>query len=160
MRSRTLRTGIQLGLFIVLSGIGSPSRGSTVFEPGDKNLALPFQAKPAPKPKTPAPLTREQQVIQTTRKVVSQILAGKVDPTLLTPALRAKFTPAKVKSLGASLRAFGSLKTVTLVSRKDPREDKTTETCILRIVLGDTAFIGTLEVTKDTKVDDLQLLEE
>jgi hypothetical protein len=89
--------------------------------------------------------------------VLALLLKGKVDPTLLTPAMRSKLTPAKARSMGASLRGFGPLKAVKLVSRKagDPAD-----VCTLRVDLGDTTFIATVTVTRDNKVDDLLLLEE
>jgi hypothetical protein len=110
------------------------------------------------KPAAPQdPPGRDGAVVAATRTFMTQLLAGKVNPALMTPAMRAKFTPAKAKMMGASLKEYGALKSVKLVSRK---EGDTADVCTLRILLGQTAFIGTVPVTRDNKIDDLQLLEE
>ena len=122
-------------------------------------------SKPAkPTGKTPVkpaapqdPPGRDGAVVAATRTFMTQLLAGKVNPALMTPAMRAKFTPAKAKAMGISLKEYGALKSVKLVSRK---EGDTADVCTLRILLGQTTFIGTVAVTKDNKIDDLQLLEE
>ncbi len=100
---------------------------------------------------------RGEASVEITRKALQGILAGKLDAALLTPALRGRLTSAKVKSLGASLREFGPVKSMKLISAK---ETGTSATNIIRVLFGDTAFIVTTVVTGDNKLDDLQFLEE
>ncbi len=171
-RKRASRpTGALIGAVIALSvlmGMALPARANAV-----SGLALQQRAgthrkttrreKPRSSQKAPAPPTqplppgRDGQVVLLTRRLLTQIVAGKVDPALLTPAARAKLTPGKVKELGAGMRLYGPLKSVTLHDRK---EGDPVDVSTLKVVFGPTTFIATVKATKDNRVDDLLLLEE
>jgi hypothetical protein len=136
-------------VFIVMFQHGKSGKASKPARTTGKTPAKPAAPQDPP--------GRDGAVVAATRTFMTQLLAGKVNPALMTPTMRAKFTPAKAKTMGASLKEYGALKSVKLVSRK---EGDVADVCTLRILLGQTSFIGTVAVTKDNKIDDLQLLEE
>lgn len=103
------------------------------------------------------PADRDAAVVAVTREVLKQIYAGKVDPALMTPSMRAAYPPAKIKGLRKDLSSFGPVKSVTLVDRK-PGQGKDVAT--LKVKLGDTVFIGTMTITNDNRMDTFLLLEE
>ena len=105
----------------------------------------------------PAQSAWRLRVIRLTRNTLDQIMAGKVDGTNLTPTLKAKLSPEKVKSLSGSLRGFGLIKSLKLVSMK---QDGMVNTGVFRVVFGETSFIVTSRVTESDKLDDIQFLEE
>jgi hypothetical protein len=140
---------------VALQATGAVHQGKPAAKP------IPAAKSAKARPKAPV-LDRDSAVVAATRTVIGQVLKGKVDPVLLTPALRAKLTPAKVRSMGAGLREFGALKKVSLLDRKDrdPKAADHTELCTLKVVLGETSLIATVAVTQDRRMDDLQIIEE
>jgi lysophospholipase L1-like esterase len=95
--------------------------------------------------------------VKIVESALKQIYAGRIDPKLLTPALRAKMTPARVKSLSASMHQYGPPKSPKLISMK---QENGAEIATIRVLLGDTAFIVTAVVSPDNRLDDLKFIEE
>lgn len=144
--------GVVIGLAVFLAGSTAwcQTTGKKDSPPKDKGKTAA--------PKRPQfPTNRDAAVVAVTREVLKQIYAGRVDPALMTPAMRAKYPPAKIKSLRNDLRRFGTLKTVKLVGRK---AGETGDVATLKILLGDTMFIGTMTITADNRMDTFLLLEE
>src|SRR5205085_11954351 len=98
----------------------------------------------------------EAFAVDVTRRALSDILKGKLEPALLTPARRAKLSEKNLRQMGASLRGYGKLKTVTFVARK---KGESADVCTLKATFGETLFIATVTITKAGRIDDLKLIE-
>jgi hypothetical protein len=113
--------------------------------------------KPAAATEAPLPPGRDGDVTALVRKVVRQIVAGKLDYSLISPALKSRLTPAKVNSMGSELRAYGPLKAVTFIDRT-PKE--TVDACTFKAALRDASFIVTASVSKENRLEELSFIEE
>jgi len=143
---RLWRQGIPYATLLVNSINHPDARGMKLF--ADSLMAL----HPPPRQAVP-----DSQVIRLVRAALDQIYAGRLNPSLLAPTLRATMTPAKVRSLSASMRQYGPVGSATLVASKPGDAG---EVSTIRVSLGDTAFIVTAVVTPDSRLADLKFIEE
>ena len=88
---------------------------------------------------------------------LKQIYAGRLDATRITPALRAKLTAARVKSLSASMKQYGAPNSPKLISLS---HDGGQEVATIRVMLGATSYIVTAAIIGDKRLEELQFIEE
>ena len=147
MKKRQSRIWAALAFF----GLAFPILGSVAAVSQKSSTSKPTQKAPK------FPADRDKAVVAVTKEFLKQVYSGKVDATLLTPAMRKKYPAAKLKSLRKELSEFGPVKSIVLVDRKTTDEK---DVATLKVKLGETMFIGTMTITLDNRIDTFLLLEE